>query len=446
VCGPVPVCTGLCQQQTTCDAGTTTVRGTVYAPNGIDPIYNALVYVPNGPLDPFTPTVSCGQCSADVSGSPLVSAHSAADGTFTLSNVPVGSDIPIVIQLGRWRRQLVLPTVSACVENTAPAAFFRFPKNASEGDMPHIAVVTGAVDQIECVLRKSGISDSEFTIPSGAGHVQLYVGNGSSLPGAPSETSLYGTQASINQYDMTVLACEGTEMLKTAAQQQILMNYANAGGRVFATHYNYTWLFNDPPFSSTAQWVVNQQVPPTPLTAFVDPANPQGANLSTWLKTVGASTTLGQITLTDARHDFNAVTPLGKQWLYWNQGATKIPLQYTFETPVGVPSDAQCGRVAYGDFHVDNAAASTGTFPSECDNNPMTAQEHMLEFMLFDLASCVSEPPPPSCTPRTCADQGISCGPAGDGCGHPLDCGTCSGLQTCGGGGVPGVCGNPLCR
>jgi hypothetical protein len=49
----------------------------------------------------------------------------------------------------------------------------------------------------------------------------------------------------------------------------------------------------------------------------------------------------------------------------------------------------------------------------------------------------------PSCTPESCGQQNISCGPAGDGCGGQLDCGSCTAPQTCGGGGVPGQCGAP---
>ncbi len=45
------------------------------------------------------------------------------------------------------------------------------------------------------------------------------------------------------------------------------------------------------------------------------------------------------------------------------------------------------------------------------------------------------------CCPLTCMQLGYSCGPAGDGCGNLLDCGTCTAPQTCGGGGTPGVCG-----
>ena len=46
-----------------------------------------------------------------------------------------------------------------------------------------------------------------------------------------------------------------------------------------------------------------------------------------------------------------------------------------------------------------------------------------------------------SCTPTTCAALGFNCGPAGDGCGHLLECGDCVAPETCGGGGVSGVCG-----
>jgi hypothetical protein len=83
-----------------------------------------------------------------------------------------------------------------------------------------------------------------------------------------------------------------------------------------------------------------------------------------------------------------------------------------------------------------------GTFPAECTMTPMTAQEKALEFMLFNLASCVPAPHGP-CTPQTCADQGFTCGPAGDGCGNTIQCGSCKSPQTCGGGGIDSVCGYP---
>ncbi len=49
------------------------------------------------------------------------------------------------------------------------------------------------------------------------------------------------------------------------------------------------------------------------------------------------------------------------------------------------------------------------------------------------------------CVPLTCAQQGLMCGAAGDGCGNLIQCGTCPPGQTCGGGGMPGVCGAAMC-
>ena len=50
-------------------------------------------------------------------------------------------------------------------------------------------------------------------------------------------------------------------------------------------------------------------------------------------------------------------------------------------------------------------------------------------------------PPPPACTPTTCAAQGKNCGTIPNGCGGTLTCGACTAPQTCGSGGVTNVCG-----
>jgi hypothetical protein len=105
----------------------------------------------------------------------------------------------------------------------------------------------------------------------------------------------------------------------------------------------------------------------------------------------------------------------------------------------------QCGRVLFDDFHVEDAQSQNQKFPAECVAGPMSPQEKLLEFMIFDLSSCVT-PDIPICTPRTCAQQNIQCGPTGDGCGNVIQCGNCTPPQTCGGGGTPGHCGgNNMC-
>lgn len=54
--------------------------------------------------------------------------------------------------------------------------------------------------------------------------------------------------------------------------------------------------------------------------------------------------------------------------------------------------------------------------------------------------------PPAMCVPTTCESAGKDCGAIDDGCGGTLECGTCSGIDTCGGGGQANVCGQTCYR
>ncbi len=459
-CGSTgPTCAGLCLQQTTCTApATTSISGTVYAPNGTDPLPNVLVYVPNAAVQAFPAGVTCDNCNTSlVSGAPLVTATTAVDGTFKITDMPVGTNIPLVIQNGRWRRQVVVPKVAACVNTTVAATLTRFPRTKAEGDIPRMGFVTGSVDALECVLRKIGIADSEFgdpTTPS-APRVQFYQGDGA--PGAtysastPIEDSLWGSQATINKYDMVFFACQGEPIDRTTASQNVLIDYANAGGRIFATHYSYVWLYNDSPFSSTATWDADQTPNFTsdPETGVINQGFPKGLALAQWLKLLYPASTLGQIAINTLRHDFDGVVAPSTLWISLQDPnyPAPVPMHYTFDTPVGAAPANQCGRVLYDDFHVeDQSFFLQPTFPAECTSGTMTPQEKMLEFMIFDLGSPLCSAPPTSCPATTCAAQNVQCGPLGDGCGKLLDCGACPSGMTCGGGGTPGICQAPPCK
>jgi hypothetical protein len=135
----------------------------------------------------------------------------------------------------------------------------------------------------------------------------------------------------------------------------------------------------------------------------------------------------------------DGVVPPTQPWLSFIS-IDRWVLHFTFNTPVGASAGRQCGRVVYSDWHAEYDAFSRGkTFPDECPTANITTAQSILEFMLFDLSSCV-QPYTPVCTPRACAALGVECGPAGDGCGGLLSCGDCSNGDLCGGGG-PGKCG-----
>jgi hypothetical protein len=377
---------------TSCSSGLTMVTGTVHAPTPVaygsaDPIYGATVYIPSESVGGIDAGVSCLQCGAPLDGVPAVVTTTAADGSFVLMNPPTGAR-KLVVELGRWRRVAPI-TVNACVNNAIPDDQTRLPRKQSEGNIPQIAMVTGSADPLECVLRKIGIADAEFTNPDGGGRVHFYVNTGSTLDGgSPPMSDLIDNPATLGQYDVVVLACAGQEIDPSVTEQDNLIGYANNGGRIFATHYGYVWFDNDAPFSTTATWDIEQTVPTNDsTTAFINQGTDAGMAFAEWADDAGVSMPFGEIAVNQYRHDFDAVTPPSVEWL----SASTQPLTYSFDAQVGMPAAAQCGRALYSDFHavISASATPTGDFPTECDRNAMTPQEKALEFLFFQLQTCV---------------------------------------------------------
>jgi hypothetical protein len=381
----------------------------VYAPNGTDPLPNVTVYVPNAPVDAFTPGVSCPVAGAPPSGSPLLGTITDVNGKFTLIDMPVGANIPLVIVSGRWRRQLVIPGTTACTNTALPASFAVMPQSHAQGDIPLIAIATGAADQAECVLLKMGLSASEFTDPSGTGRINLF-GGGTNGQGAgvtldantPTQDSLMGNTTTLNQYDALLLPCEGGAYVKPAQELANLLNFANSGGRVYTSHYGYAWMYTNPPFNDVANWTGNSVTPnPSSGSATVDTSFTAGQTLATWLQNVGASTSPGQMDLNTLRIDQSGVIAPTQSWLTLNNASYGNPvMQFVFDTPI-LPAGQkgnQCGRVLFNEYHVENplngnTVPANTTFPNECNlSAAMTPQEKLLEYMLFELTDEGGQP------------------------------------------------------
>jgi len=363
VCG----CTGACGQIPTCDSGTTTtLTGKVYDPAGRNPLYHVLVYVANTPSDPalatFPAGVSCDVCGAAAAGSPLISTpgakdppageYTGVDGSFTLKNVPAG-DVTLVIQLGRWRRTFPISVSKPCAPNTIPDKTLLMPSSHTQGNIPLMAMVTGYSDSLECVLRKIGIAQSEFTNPGQGGRVQFYLGDtapGQALDDATPQQSQLFVNGKINDYDLTVLACQG-EQLNESANQTALRNYAAAGGRVFATHWSFTWLYQndanvttpaDPSadnWSQVAQWHFDPNDisgASVPITGYIDTvSNPKASAFQGWLSAVGALNPFtpparASTSVFVVRHDADVISSVSgrtQQWLYRDGGHCSIATQ-----------------------------------------------------------------------------------------------------------------------
>jgi hypothetical protein len=446
--GPCPA--GL-QCNVSCSGGSTTsISGTVYDPAGKNPLYNIAVYVPSAPLVALPKGVPTGSeacsCSALFKSGNVVTTASAIDGTFTLNDVPVGAAVPLVLQVGKWRKLYTLD-VKPCQNNAQADKSLRLPATVAAGDindnMPDIAVSTGSADSLECLMHRIGLPTTEYVAGGGAGgHVHIFSGGNAgtggfggllggggtgrpetpAMPNAPaSYQSLWSTQAQLMPYDIVLLSCEGGETYN--ANPAALEAYLNVGGRAFGSHYHYAW-FSGPIGSgqnytaptdwgtNLAAWTANGNSGGNEIGGVIDQTLngstavfPKGQALDKWLGIVGAlgqnGEPAGELSIYQPRYNAQ-VTAANKPSQPW---ITSSPwtMYFSFDTPVNPPvvneMKQYCGRAVFSDLHVagDPSTMDTAPPPGGCASSELSPQERALEFMLFDLSSCVipdTLPPP----------------------------------------------------
>ena len=420
-----PACTGLRCQQVKCGGtATTSISGTVYAPNGTLPLYDVIVYVPNLKPLALTKGATCDRCGAMASGDPIVTALTDAKGQFTLKDVPVGTDIPLVMQLGKWRRQITIPSVAKCVDTklTDPS-LTRLPKNRAEGDMPRIAVTTGAADKIACMLPKIGIDTSEFGPGSSGKEYAVEFYNGAQLtlgepwigkgpPGTPDATVLWDDVAKLKTYDMVIISCEGYEASteappsattaswphpQTPKSYQAMTDYLAQGGRIFTTDFEYTWYKYSPDTALRGVGTIPGGAPIGASPIELDTSFPKGKALADWLQVVEPTAPYAQVTCDYTFDNVSAVTkPQSQTWA--SSGSPVHPRFFTINTPVGKPVEEQCGKAVHLDAHINHTDKVDESFPAGC-TAPIKQGEKAFAFFFFDLAACIQDegvaPTPP---------------------------------------------------
>jgi hypothetical protein len=426
------------------DAGSTTLSGTVYDPAGRNPLYNVVVYIPNAPggkLDSIPIGIGANSCSCGAlfSGEPISYAVTDTNGNFTLYNVPDGTMIPLVVQIGKWRKEIPVPTITQCMPNSAGK--ITLPKNLTDGayaSIPNIAVSTGGADTLECLLTRVGVDEKFFTGQTAGPGVHVFQGaGGNAAAGSQSSAgSLWGSAGDLTQYDIIMLSCEGSPTLGVnATTATYLAPYVNAGGRVFAEHYHYAFFTGYgsltgtayPEFANVASWTNlgafgNDSPYNNDITGVIETTLPngskfpEGAALKSWLGglTPSALNAGGEIVVPEANARDTATvsaTNLATPWVITDSTVKPTSAQYfSWDMPfdaglndAGVPQ--YCGRVVYSDMHVSGSAndyGSSSVVPTGCDSTAaLTPDEDAIEFILFDLSSCITpvgftpQPPPP---------------------------------------------------
>lgn len=467
----------------------TTLTGRVFTPGRNDAdeanqlgVPNAFVYIlRENDADSLPPIPSgvpvggaaCDLCNDQDLGPVLEGATANALGEFTLrGNIPVGEEFLLVVKIGKFRRAIpyTVDPEDACGTSAVPRLTTRLPRDMEDGigvNLPRVAIVTGQIDAMECVFEKMGISTAEFGQPGDDGaaaeRIHLYGEQGARLPdGFTPEEDLHEDEVRLMSYDMVVFDCQGSRFEDTDTSDARVRQYVNRGGRIFASHLSYTWLWDngteaydpsdpyDTGLSAAATWNPDA---PTAIdfgTGYVSVGRPNPnpervEEFARWLIDAGVANESYEIDLIDPRDVAASVGVASEEYIYRQIGAASTSAQqFSFNTPYGAPEGALCGRVTFSGFHVssggDPTAFSGVTFPDHCNGSTgldadLTNQEKILAFMLFDLANCVSTGAPerPECTPA--ADCTGRCGVLPDGCGGVVNC-SCPGDDSCLPGGV----------
>jgi hypothetical protein len=429
-----------------CNGGTkTSVSGKVYDPAGKNPLYNVTVYITADTLGAFTPGASCKGCSALYPMHVQASAVTGPDGTFHMVGeqmvaggnvtppVPFGPGLQLVVQVGKWRKAYAVD-VKECADNPIADHTLLLPKSSTDGmgaNIPDIAISTGGADSIECLLQRMGVDAKEYVGGKGTtGHIHIFTGaNGATTNGGgspPSPQYLWDKLGDLTPFDVVVLSCEGAETSGLDdTGRKALYDYAANGGRVFASHYHYSFFTPSGPFATemppVASWTTCPQFDQDPISGKVATTLtngmpfPEGNDFKTWLGNVGALSSGDLYPIHFARNNaqVSATNSKSTLWISANKNSNNPgwAQYFSFDT---MGSDSVCGRVVYSDLHVSGGPNVTtdnntdypgfttgGITPSGCASHDLTPQEKALEFMLFDLSSClvkigdVPVPPPP---------------------------------------------------
>lgn len=367
------------------------ISGRVLAPNGELPLGGVTVYVPSTTVDALPEGSGCFRCGNAFSGVPVARAVTTADGRFQIVNAPVGDDVPLVVQTGKWRRTLSL-TVNDCEDNAADEDTTRLPAKRSEGNLPSIALISGGEDTLECLLRKLGVDDSEFSNAWDAGRVQLFQAKDgiTQLANVPESKLLaaellWSDPERLGVFDLVLLGSEtdANAMTKPQPSVDVLNGYAADGGRVLMQHFQ-SYFFAHSALASLATFATSSNLP-QPTTVSVDVSSARGQALSAALSAADPQDTPGELSVTSGKRSVTAVTAPAARLLY---STTPASVQ-AFSVDVPTTGDKSgCGRITQTDLLTGNGD-TIADFPSGCTSTGLNAQERALAYLIFDLGACV---------------------------------------------------------
>ena len=327
-----------------------------------------------------------------------------------LSALPPTAQVSFTVNKGRFRRNTMVD-ITPCADNPIGAPHTVLPGKPGTGDdLPRIAVSTGVKDQLDVVLNAMGLDqDMGFDCfenrTSTSQSLMTPCGMRLGAQGTPPQlTDLLKNPTQLAQYNILFISCARGKWktLSAADQAAIAANlkaWAEQGGRVFATDNAYDYLAQafpadamfmngDTTVDAANVGVGSVQMPATYSGKINDPA------LAAWLTAVSAipsgattiplagyltqwsvvqsvpTTTVDVVDATDAQVQSGTMTLTGS-----------YPQTIKFDvTPAGATQ--ACGRAIFSSYHTLDAMTMI-------DATALTAQERILEYLMFEAGACI---------------------------------------------------------
>lgn len=368
----------------TCSGVATSLAGTVFAPNGTDPVSGAEVSVYAAAPAPLAHGLFCENCDTLPAEVPLATTTAGPDGKFTLSldAVPRQGSYLVTLRKARFRRVLPAVTLTPCGETRLALTQSSLPGKSVDGDLPRIAISSGTRDHLEKVVTAMGITEFDCVKGLPAGSTSESCTTGQTLG------SLLANPTTLAQYAMLFIACAPAHTfvpLPTDAAATNLRDWVSRGGKLVVTDDSYDFV----------EQVFPDAITFAGTTAAAGVAQPLytgelGLSAATLTGTVNDPTLVAWLSLFPGAISGSNVTLKGflSRWgvqktvapgtrvivhgpASFTGGMADLPLTSQFEVN-------HCGRVIYSSYHTDSGSGS------------LLPQERILEYLMLEVGTCVT--------------------------------------------------------
>lgn len=352
------------------------ILGTVYAPNGVDPVSGALVYIAD----------RSGGADGDPPTEPnLGYTYSEADGTFVIPDIPTGEQT-VVIEKGAFSKETEITVASG--DNTLPSSTTTLPgSTGGGGTVEQMAVVTGLYDSIENVLAKLGMGTvtSYGTLELGTETFDLIDGTGYLDDAAyPNFLDFFGTPSNYADYRTIFINCGNgyeEDFFSNTTAVNGLKAWVNAGGRLYVTDQAYDFveqLFaeyidfhgDDPGLVATPE---SMNAAESGDDFNSTNATILNAKLLAWLKAVNATNADDTVTIEGWLPYWVPIDAIGTSTSAWVQAPVWVWEEQTTRI-VTVTFKYGNGTVFYSSYHTEDMQSTA-----------ITPQDRILQYFVFEV-------------------------------------------------------------